>query len=110
MDTFCQSPVMPNAQGENVNVIMTSERINNSDALSETLKGLTINDAGYYHSEKHDAEGHPASDPKVANHTSDGKKRTFTDTSNGNLQQKLLINQTLLIITTTIDTRIQDRI
>ena len=110
MDTFYQSPVMPNTQGENVNAIMTSERINDSDALSETLKGLTINDDEYYHSGKNDAEGHPASDPKVAAHTSDGKKRTFTDTSNGNLQQKLLINQTLPIITTTIDPRIQDMI
>ena len=51
-DTFCQTPVTPNTQGENENAILTSERLNNSDALKVTLKGLKINEAGYYESEK----------------------------------------------------------
>ena len=50
------------------------------------------------------------SDPKVATHTSEGKKRKVTDTSNGNLHQKLLMNRTLPIITTPIDPRISDRV
>ena len=74
MDTFYQSPVTPNTQGENANAILTSEKINNSNPLVETLKGLTINDAGNYNSEKNHAEGDPASNPTVATHTSDVKK------------------------------------
>ena len=109
-DTFCQAPVTPNTQGENANEILTSERLNNLDALAETLKGLIINEAVYYNSEKNDAEGDPTSNPKVANHTSDGKKIKVTDTINGNLQQKSLISRTLPIITTTIDPQIPDRV
>ena len=75
---------MPNTKGENANTILTSERLNNSDALAETLKGLTINDSGYYNLDKNDAKGNPASDPKVATNTSDGKKGKVTNTSNGN--------------------------
>ena len=44
--TFCQTPVMPNTQGDNESPILTSERLNNSDALAETLRVLTVNDAG----------------------------------------------------------------
>ena len=87
---------------------MTSERLNNSDALAETLKGLTINDTGYYESDKNDTKGDPASNPKVATHTSDRKKKS--DTSNGNLKQILLSNRTLPIITITIDPRIPDMV
>ena len=36
-DNFCQTPVTPNTQGKNENAILTSERLNNLDALSETL-------------------------------------------------------------------------
>ena len=77
---------MPNTQGENENTILASEKRNNLDALAETLKGLTINDAGYYESDSANENytiGNTASDPKVATHTSDGRKRKFTDTSNG---------------------------
>ena len=48
VDNFIQTPVMTNTQGENENTILTSEKLNKSDALEENLKGLTINDAGYY--------------------------------------------------------------
>ena len=51
----------------------------------------------------------PASNPKVATHTSDSKKRKVMDTSNRYLQQKLLSNRTLSIIITMIDPRIDDR-
>ena len=71
---------------------------------------MTINDAGYYNSDKNDAEGDPASNPKVYTHTSDGKKRKVTDISNENLQQKLIINRILPIITMKIDPRIPDRV
>ena len=50
------------------------------------------------------------SNAKTVNHTIDGKKRKVTDTSNGILQQKLLSNRNLLIVTTTMDSRIGDRI
>ena len=77
MDNFCQSPVTTNTQGENANVVFTSERRNISDVLAETLKGLTldstINDSSYYDSDKSDAEDYPKSNRLVATHTSDGK-------------------------------------
>ena len=79
-------------------------------AQAETLKGLTINNAGYYESDKNDAKGNTASDTKLETHTSDEKKRKVTNTSNRNLQQKLLIKRTLPIITTTIDPQIPDRV
>ena len=88
-DNFCQMRVTPNTQGENANAILKSERLNNSDVLAETPKVLTINDAGYYYSEKNVAKGNPASDSKVATHNSDGNKGKVTDTSSQNLKQKL---------------------
>ena len=109
-ETFCKMPVTPNTQGENKNAILTSERLNNLDALAYTLKLLTINNAEYYESDKICAKGDLASYPKVDTHTSDWKKRKVTDTSNKNLQQKLLSNWTLPIITTTIEPWISDRI
>ena len=84
-DTFSHKPVTPNTQGQNENSILASERLNNSDALAEILKGLTIKDARYYESgssNENDAKGNPASDSKVDTQTSDGNKRKVTDTSN----------------------------
>ena len=110
MDTFSQTS---NTQIENENKILTSEKRDKSDALAEILKGLTINDARYYESDSsnaNDAKGDPASDLNIATPTSDRKKRKVTDTSNGYLQQKLLSNWTLLIITTTINPRIDNRV
>ena len=78
--------------------------------MAETLKGLTINDAGYYDSDKNNAEGDPVINQKVVTHTSDRKKRKVTDIINRNLQHKLLINWTLQIITMTIDPWILDRV
>ena len=84
--------------------------LNNLDALEETLKILTINNAGNYESEKTDAKGDPTCYPNLGTHTSDGKKRRVTDTSNRNLQQNLLSHRALPIITTTTDPRISYRV
>ena len=92
MDTFChQSPITTNTQREITNV--TNEMRISSKILEEMIKrfnGLTIqstiNDYEYYNSEEDDAESNPNSDPKVATHTSDGKKGKVADidTTNGN--------------------------
>ena len=55
-----KTPVPPNTQVENENTILTIQRLNNSGSLAEILKVLTINDAGYYESEKSYAKGDPA--------------------------------------------------
>ena len=94
-------------------MILTSEKRNKSDALAETLKGLTINNTGYDESKSanaNEAKGDPASNPKVANHTSDRKKRKVKNTRNRDLQKKLLSNWNLPIIPTTIDPQIDDGI
>ena len=93
-------------------MILKSYKLDKSGALEEMLKGLTINDSEYYESDSanaSDAKVNPASYPKIASHTSDGKKRKVMNTSNGDLQQKLLSNRTLPIITTTMDPWIGDR-
>ena len=74
---------------------------------------MTIDDAEYYESyttNPNDTKGDPASNPMIATHTSARKERKFTDTSNVDLQQQILINRTLLIITTKMDPHIDDRI
>ena len=76
-------------------MILTSEKRDKSDTLAEMLKGLTINDAGYYESDlanANDKKGNPASKPKIETHTSDGNKGKVTYTINGDLQQKYLVN------------------
>ena len=100
IDTFSQSPVITNTQGDISNV--TNQRQIYSDIMAETIKGFngfktqsTINDSTYYNSKEHNAESDPKSDQLVATNISDGKKRkvTDTDTINRNHQQKLLINR-----------------
>ena len=85
MDTFCQSPVPTNTQENITNV--PNERQIYSNILVEMIKefkGLTlqstINDYAYYHSEENYSESDPNSNPKLATHTSDRKKRKLTDT------------------------------
>ena len=76
------------------------------------LEDLTINDAEYYVSNSatfNNAKEDPASDPKTVTHTSD-RKGKITDTSNLNIQQKILSNQTLPVSVLTINLRIEDRI
>ena len=94
-------------------MILISETRNKLNAPEETLKYLTINNAGYYESDSANANGKgcdPASDLKLDTNTSDGKKRKATETSKGYLQQKLLSNQNLPIINTTIDPRIDNMV
>ena len=100
MDTFCQSPVTTNTQGNILNVL-NGRRIS-SNILAEMIKvfkGLTlystINNSAYYHPEEDDAESDPNSDPDVATHTIDGKKgkSIATDTTNRKSPHKLLINR-----------------
>ena len=43
-DNFSQTS---NAQRENAKMILTSDKLDRSDALADTLKCLTINNAGY---------------------------------------------------------------
>ena len=57
-------------------MILKIDKRDKSDALAETLKGLKINDAGYYGSDSanaNDTKEYPASDPKIDTHTSDEK-------------------------------------
>ena len=116
MDTYCQSPVTTNTQGDNANVIFTSERRNTSDMLAEAERlqvltiDSTINDSTYYNSDEDDVEIDPKIDLLVATRTSDRKKIKVTDidTTNGNSPQNLLINLTLPIIIQPIDPRISD--
>ena len=56
-----------------------------------------------------DAKGDPASDPKTVTHTSNGKVQVM-NTSNKNLQPKLLSNRTLPVIALTMHPMIDDRI
>ena len=113
IDTFYQTPLTPNKQGENANVIVPSEKIISSDVLSEALKVLmlqsTINDSTYYISDENDAEGDLKSNPLV-DHTSGGNKikGTDTDNTNKNSQQKLLFSWTLPIIIPPIEPQILD--
>ena len=56
MDTFFQSFITTNKQGENANPIFTSEGQNTLNVLAETIKGFmigsTIKDSTYYNSER----------------------------------------------------------
>ena len=69
-------------------MILTREKLDKLDALSETLKWLIINDAGYYESDSanaNDTKGNTESNPEISNHTSDINKMKVTYTSNGYL-------------------------
>ena len=91
----------------------TSDKQDKSDALAETLEGLTTNDAGYYESDSvtvNDAKDNPASYLKIAIQNSDRNKRKLMDTRKRDLQQKILSNRTLPIITTAIDPQIDNRV
>ena len=54
VDDFSQTS---NTQRENENTILTSDNLDKSDELVETLKDLTINNAVYYVSESANANG-----------------------------------------------------
>ena len=46
-DTFSHTP---NTKRDNANAIFTSDKLDKLDNMANTLKYLTINDAGYYES------------------------------------------------------------
>ena len=76
---------MSNTQRDSANAILTSEKLDKLYDLSETLKDLTINDAGYYESgseNANDAKDNSVSNLNTVTHTSDIKKRKVRDTSN----------------------------
>ena len=109
MDTFSHTS---NTQRDNSNTIFTSEKLNKSDDLVDTLKDFTINDAKYYVSNsatENDAKCDPESNPETVTHTSDGKEKV-TDTSNINSQQKSLSNQNLPVVVPEMNPSINDRI
>ena len=77
VDTFSH---ISNTQRDNENTILKIEKLDKLDALAEKLKGLTINNAGYYELDSvnvNDAKGDRASNPKIATHTSDGKNEIY---------------------------------
>ena len=74
---------------------------------------MTVNDAEYYESDSanaNESKGDPASDPKIATHTSYVKKKKVTEISNRYLQQNILSNRTLPIIATSIYPWIDNRV
>ena len=77
-DTFCQYPVTTKTRGVKGKRNNNKWEHNNSDALAETLKLLTINDAAYYNSDKMTQKAILQAIQKVSNHTSDREKRLST--------------------------------
>ena len=80
-DTFSHAS---NTKRENGNAIFTSENIDKSDELVDTVKKLTINNSGYYESNTVTANG--------------AQGDLTPHTSNINVQQKLLSYQTIPIL------------
>ena len=78
-----------NTKRENENAIFTSEKLDKSENLEDTLNYLTINDAKYYVTNSataSDTQGDLTRDSTTVTHTSNGKE-TFMDTINGNFEQ-----------------------
>ena len=59
---------------ENVDLIFTCEKLDNTDELVNTINGLIINDAVYVLNKAiaSDAQGNLTSDPDTVTHTSNG--------------------------------------
>ena len=104
-DTFSHTS---NTQRENTNAIFTSENLDKLNELEDGLKDFTVYNTEYYLSKStimNDAKCDLASNPKTVNQTSEEKGKG-TDTSNGNLKQKLLSNRTLPVVVLTMNPRI----
>ena len=88
--------VMRPVHNKNEDAIFTSEKLDKSDELVDTINKLTINDAGYDLNKvtASDTQGDLARNPDTVTHTSDGPD-TFTHTSSGILDQKLLSGRTI---------------
>ena len=84
-DTFSHTPT----RRENANVIFTSENIDKSDKLADTIKDLTINNARYYASKSvtaSDSQSNLTRDLETVTHTSNGKEKV-TDTINRDFEK-----------------------
>ena len=101
-----------NTKRENVNAIFTNEKLYKSDDLAYLLEDLIINDAKYYESNSatsSDAQGDTTLDPETVTPISNRKEKV-TDTNNGNFEQKLLSNRTILVVVLTMNLSIDPRI
>ena len=73
VDTFSHAS---NTQRDHSNAIFTSEKLEKSDELADTLKDLTIKNAKYYVSNSANAsgaQGNLTRNPKTVTHTRNGK-------------------------------------
>ena len=110
--TVDKSSHTTNTQRENANSIFTSEKLDKSNELADTLNDLTINESKYYASNSvtaSDAQGNLTRDPKKVTDTRNGKEKV-TDTSNGNFEQELLSNWILPFVVPKMNSRIDNMI
>ena len=109
VDTFSH---ISNTQRENGNAIFTSEKLDKSDELADTVQNLKTNNTKYYESNiatASDAQGDFTRNPETVTHTSNGNE-TATHTSNGDFEDKSLSNQTIPIVVPTTNENIDQRI
>ena len=81
-------------------MIFTTEKLDKSYDLVNTVNNLTINNAKYYESNtatSSDAQGDITNNPDTVTNTSNGNE-TVTRTGNGNFEQKSLSNQTIYVL------------
>ena len=86
-------------------MIFTSEKIDKSDNLVDSVKNLTINDAKYYESNTatvSDAQGGLTCNPETVTHTRNGNDKV-NHTSNRNFEHKLSSNQTIPVLPSTMN-------
>ena len=86
----------------NTNTIFTSEKIDKSDKIVDSVKNLTINNAKYYKSHTataSDAQGDITCNPE-----------TVTHTRNGNFEQKLLSYRTIPVLSPPINPEVDQGI
>ena len=81
-------------------MIFTSENLDKSDELLDTVKNLTINDSKYYESNTataSDSQGDITRNPETVTRTSN-RNETVTHIRNGNFEQKSLSNRTIPVL------------
>ena len=89
-DTFSRNS---NPQIENANATFTSQKLDKSDKLEDSLNDLTINDTEYYELNSETligAQGDLTRNTETVTHTSNSNE-TVMDTSNGNFVQKYCV-------------------
>ena len=93
-------------------MIFTSEKLDKSDKLADTLNDLTTNYAKYYVSNSVtaiDTHSNLTRNPTPVTHTSNGKEKV-TNTSNGNFEHQILSNWTLPVVVPKTNPRIDNSI